>query len=197
MLLLNVLFPLLFSLFATDPAALRLQKDLEKDYQLLTNGQYFISDNTSSSPSLRTIESDLTLFQLVASIDLSTAAYSTSTSGKHQIMKWEFKEGDLKALYQIESTIPLDSTITVRYLDNKPPTQQQVRNTFRFRSYVVATTAAPDRLVYITEADQGLITYRMDIRQVDLVYGSQKEGLSVVLPGFMKEMDQLINQMQP
>ncbi|WP_187263062.1 hypothetical protein [Pontibacter beigongshangensis] len=197
MLLLHVLFPLLFSLFSTDPAALRLQKDLEKDYQLLTKGQYFISDNTSSSPSLRTIESDLALFQLVASIDLSAADYSTSTSGKHQIMKWEFKEGDLKALYQVESSIQLDSTITVRYLDNKPSTQQQVRNTFRFRTYVVATTAAPDRLVYVTEADQGLITYRLDIRQVDLVYSRQKEGLSVVLPGFMQEINQLINQMQP
>ncbi|TXK52059.1 hypothetical protein FVR03_01985 [Pontibacter qinzhouensis] len=192
---LHILLPLLISFFTPEPATLLLQQDIAKDYQLLQGGQYFISDNTSSSPSLRTIESDLQLFQVVASVDLGSAQYSTNSSGRHQIKKWNFQEGDLKALYQIESTLALDTTVAVRYLDNKPPTQQHLKNTFRFRTYVVATTSAPDRLLYITEADQGLILYRMDIRQVEMVYSKQKEGLSAALPAFIAEIDQLVTQL--
>ncbi|MFT2009079.1 hypothetical protein ACMA1I_10425 [Pontibacter sp. 13R65] len=193
--MLHILLPLLLAMFTPDSTTLLLQKDIEKDYRLLQGGQYFISDNTSSSPSLRTIESDLQLFQLVARVDLSSADYSTSTSGRHQIKKWKFQEGDLKALYQIESTVALDTTVAVRYLDNKAPTQQHLKNTFRFRTYVVATTSAPDRFLYITEADQGLILYRMDIRQVEMVYSKQKEGLSAALPAFIAEIDHLVTQL--
>ncbi|WP_161890498.1 hypothetical protein [Pontibacter russatus] len=190
---LSALLPLLLPyLLAT---ALHLQQDLEKDIALLTkDSRYFISDNSTQTPSVQTVASDLQLFQLAASLDLSNATHSSEIIGEHRVDIWQFEQGDIRAIYQIESNIQLDTVITQRYLDNRTPTQQRITNDFTFRTYIVSTDAEPAKLFYLTEAAQGLLAYRLGEKEVAINYAEKKEGLTDVLPGYMNEVQRLIGE---
>lgn len=191
---LSLLFPLLFSCMLALAPTLRLQQDLEQDLdRLTTDSRYFISDNSTQAPSVQTVASDLQLFQLAASLDLSKASHSSQTIGNHQVDIWQLTEGDIKSIYQIESSIHLDTVVTQRYLDNRPPTQQRITNDFIFRSYAISTAATPLKLYYLTEATQGLLSYRLGEKQVEITYAATKEGLADVLSGYRKEMNQLLS----
>ncbi|WP_240676043.1 hypothetical protein [Botryobacter ruber] len=190
------LLPLYFSLLFTQPDTFRLAQDMEQDLKLLRNSQYFISDNASLAPSLQTVENDLQLFKIVANTSLTNGTYSSTKHGNHQVNKWEFDDGEIQAIFQIETTVQLDTVIMQRYLENRPPTPQKINNTFTFRTYAVATKSNPQKLLYITEADQGLLTYILDHRKVEIIYSKQKEGLSAVFPGFVEEIEQLVSSLQ-
>ena len=190
---LSALLPLLLPyLLAT---TLLLQQDLEKDLALLTkDSRYFISDNSTQTPSVQSVASDLQLFQLAANLDLSNAAHSSEIMGEHRVDLWRFDEGGIRAIYQIESNILLDTVITQRYLDNRTPTQQRITNDFTFRTYIVSTDSAPAKLFYLTEAAQGLLAYKLGEKQVAINYATKKEGLTDVLPGYMEEVQRLIGE---
>ncbi len=191
--LLFLLFPLLFTYMLTLAPTLRLQQDLEQDLdQLMKDSRYFISDNSTLTPSVQTVANDLQLFHLAASLDLSKATYSGNTIGKHQVDVWQFAEGDVKSIYQIESRIQLDTVVTQRYLDNRSPTQQRIANGFTFRSYAISTASTPLKFYYLTEEDQGLLSYHLGDKQVKITYAATKEGLADVLPGYRKEINQLL-----
>lgn len=195
MFILQSILPLLFSgFFLNAPGALLLQQDMAQNLAKLQNdSRYYISDNASSSPSLQTVASDLQLFGVAASIDLSQASYSSRRDGNHLVEKWAFPDGTIKAIYQIQSTVHLDTIVTQRYLDNRPPTQHRITNDFTFRTYAVSTASAPVKLYYLTEADQGLLTYRINDRQVQIGYADKKEGLSDVLPQLEKGINELLH----
>ena len=190
---LSALLPLLLPyLLAT---SLHLQQDLEKDIALLTkDSRYFISDNSTQTPSVQTVAGDLQLFQLAANLDLSNAAHSSEIMGEHRVDIWRFDEGGIRAIYQIESNIHLDTAITQRYLDNRTPTQQRITNNFTFRTYIVSTDAAPAKLFYLTEAGQGLLMYRLGEKQVAINYAEKNEGLTDVLPGYINEVQRLADE---
>ena len=190
---LSALLPMLLPyLLAT---ALHLQQDLEKDIALLTkDSRYFISDNSTQTPSVQSVANDLQLFQLAANLDLSKAAHSSETIGEHQVDIWRFDQGDIRAIYQIESNIQLDTVITQRYLDNRTPTQQRITNDFTFRTYIVSTDSAPAKLFYLTEAAQGLLAYRLGEKEVAINYAEKKEGLTDVLPGYIEEVQRLVGE---
>ncbi|GAB3535434.1 hypothetical protein GCM10027443_24530 [Pontibacter brevis] len=189
----SLLFPLLFSYLLAFAPALLLQQDLEKDIaQLTKDSRYFISDNSTQTPTVQTVSQDLQLFQLVASLDLSEATHSRQIFGNHQMDVWQMPEGKIKSIYQIESTIHLDTVVTQRYLDNRTPTQKRITNNFTFRSYAVSTDATPLKLYYLTEADQGLLSYRLGEKEVEVTYAATKEGLADVLPGYTEEIKQLL-----
>lgn len=191
---LPLLLPLIFSYMIALAPPLHLQQDLEQDIaRLKKDSRFFISDNSSQIPTVQTVVNDLQLFQLVASLDLSKATYSSNTIGNHQVSVWQLPEGDIKSIYQIESRIHLDTVVTQHYLDNRPPTQKRIRNDFTFRSYAVSTAAAPLKLYYLTEADQGLLSYRLGEKQVEITYAATKEGLPDVLPYYRKEVKQLLS----
>jgi hypothetical protein len=193
MLLQNIILPILFSLSlwrAETP--LVLKQDIDKDVNILNNTAVYISDNTTLNPSLQAIMNDMQFFMLAGNIDLAAASHSSSTKGKHEIQKWDFEEGDIKTILQITSPVALDTVITQRYLENRPPTQHRVNNKFVFRTYLVSTTNSPLKLFYLTEADQGLLEYKLDERHVQIGYPKKKEGLSDILPRFEEEIERLI-----
>ncbi len=194
MLLLHCLLPF-FVLLLNRSEEFTLNKDIEKDQQLLSSGFVYINDNTTSSPSMETVAKDLQLFQVAGFISTDGAAHSSSTQGRHTINKWQFTEGNIQAIYQVESTIALDTVVTQQYLDGKPPTQQRITNGFTFRTYVVATDSAPLQLLYMTEADQGLLEYRIERRKVGVGYSKKKEGLNEILPVFTAEIENLLKRL--
>ncbi|MFD2513614.1 hypothetical protein ACFSRY_07030 [Pontibacter locisalis] len=192
MMLLNTILPLLLSFVLSGPEQLRLQQDIQKDADLLRSSRYFISDNTSETASLQTIQNDLQLFGLVSNLDLSNATYSERQQGPHQVKQWKFDEGDLYSITQIESNIHLDTVITQRYLENRPPSQHRITNDFTFRTYQVATSSDPDKLVYLTEAEQGLLAYKLGEKRVEISYTSPKRGLNDLLPEYKEEVQKLL-----
>lgn len=192
MIILHSLFILFFS-FLTQAAQLTLGKDIEKDWaRLQKDSRYFISDNTSDSPSLETIASDLHIIHVVSLIDLSNSVYSGRIMEDWVMHKWQFDDSNIKAIYQFERTIALDTVVTNTYLEGRAPTQQQVKNNFTFRAYAVATTASPVKFFYLTEQDQGLLEYKVDDRSVQVNYATKKEGLSDIMPRINKELEFLI-----
>ncbi|GAA4440252.1 hypothetical protein GCM10023188_37280 [Pontibacter saemangeumensis] len=192
---LSTLLPLLLFYALAVAPGLRLQQDLEKDLAHLTgDSRYFISDNSTQTPSVQTVANDLQLFRLAADLDLSNAAHSSQSRGEHRVDIWRFEEGEIKSIYQIESNILLDTVITQRYLDNRTPTQQHITNNFTFRSYAVSTADAPLKLYYLTEAEQGLLAYRLGEKQVEINYAAKKEGLTDVIEGYKKEVAQLLRE---
>lgn len=192
---LSLLFPVLFAFILHQDSNLQLGQDLGKDAKILANTSVFISDNATLSPSLRTVESDLELFYVMASINLSQSRYSARQQGKHHIQTWRFDEGNIKAIHQIETTLALDTVVTQRYLENRAPTQQRIQNNYKFRTYTVATADAPIKLYYLTEDEQGLLEYKIDDRHVELVYSKKKQGLSDIMPKMKDELDQLVVQL--
>ena len=182
MLLIQTILPFLFILLQTQTDNHTLKQDLEKDLKRISSTSVFISDNTSASPSVQTIVHDMQLFGVIATIDLTNSKYNQSTQGNHKIHVWKFPEGSIKSLYQIETTIALDTVVTQRYLENRSPTQHRIQNNFTFRTYAVSTSDDPLHFYYMTEAEQGLLAYRIGNRQVQVNYPSKKEGLSDILP---------------
>ena len=189
---LHLLLPVLFTFFYSQVADLQLAQDIRKDAQILENTSVYISDNSSFSPSLQTIASDLQLFLVTASIDLSQSRYSNSQQGKHLIHSWRFNDGDIKAIHQIDTSVDLDTVVTQRYLENRAPTQQRIQNSFKFRTYVVSTASTPIKLYYLTEDEQGLLEYKIDDRHVELIYPKKKNGLSDIMPKLRGELDRLV-----
>ena len=194
MLLFQIIFPLFFFLFSDQAASLHLSRDIEKDLAILGNTSVYMSDNTSLNPSVETIATDLQLFGVTASINLANSHHSSNKFGDHTVHQWRFKEGGpIKAIYQVESLVKLDTVVTQRYLENRAPTQHRITNDFTFRTYVVSTDASPVKLYYLTEAEQGLLKYNIDARQVSLIYPSKKEGLSDILPKVEEEVDRVLH----
>ncbi|TPE43487.1 hypothetical protein [Pontibacter mangrovi] len=192
---LSILLPLTFIL--PDTSQLQLLQDLKQDLQQLQSGNsHFISDNSTLSPSVETVAQDLQLFGLIAHLDLSQASYTWQEQGQHQVHRWKFDEGDIRSIVEIQSSIPLDTVVTVRYLDGKPPTQQHIANTFTFRAYFISTVDTPNKLYYLTEEEQGLLGYRLGEKLVEVTYASAKKGLSDVLPRYKEEVRQLVLQLQ-
>jgi len=191
MLLIQTILPFLF-LLQTITGNYNLKQDLEKDLKQLSTSPVFISDNTSETPSVQTIAHDLQLFGVVATIDLSKSKYSQRTQGKYKIQKWQFAGGIIKAIYQLETTIALDTVVTQRYLENRAPSQHRIQNNFTFRTYAVSTSESADHLFYFTEAEQGLLEYRIGNRQVQVNYPSKKEGLSDILPKVEDEISAVL-----
>ena len=193
MLLIQTILPFLFLLLQTQAGTYSFKQDLEKDLKRLSTTSVFISDNTSASPSLQTIAHDLQLFGVVATIDVSSSKYSQSTKGTYKVQQWQFPEGNIKAIYQLETTIALDTVVTQRYLENRAPTQHRIQNTFKFRAYAVSTAEDPQQLYYFTEAEKGLLEYRIGVRQVQLNYSAKKEGLSDVLPKVEEQVSKVLS----
>lgn len=192
MIILNSLFILFFSFFQL-VAQLDLGKDIQKDWaRLQKDSRYFISDNSSDSPTLETIASDLQIINVVSAIDLSNSVYSGRLMDDWVMHKWQFDDSNIKAIYQFERTIKLDTVVTNTYLEKKAPTQQQVKNSFTFRAYAVSTNASPLKFYYLTEEDQGLLEYKVDDRYVQVNYAKKKEGLSDIIPRVQKELKFLI-----
>ncbi|MBF8962017.1 hypothetical protein I0P70_02060 [Pontibacter sp. FD36] len=189
---LSFLFPVLFAFLFSQDNNLQLGQDLSKDARILANTSVFISDNATLSPSMRTIESDLELFYVMASINLSQSKYSARQQGKHHIQTWRFNEGNIKAIHQIETTMALDTVVTQRYLEDRAPTQQRIQNNFKFRTYAVSTTDALIKLYYLTEYEQGLLEYKIDDRHVELMYSRKKQGLSDLMPKIKDELDRFV-----
>ncbi|NDK56201.1 hypothetical protein [Pontibacter fetidus] len=181
MLFIQTILPLLFILLQAQGGNFALKQDLEKDLKQLSSTSVFISDNTSATPSLQTIAQDLQLFGVVATIELGNSKYSQQTQDNYTIQQWKFPEGNIKALYQIETTIALDTVVTQRYLE-RGPTQHRIQNKFTFRAYAISTSAGSDHFYYLTEAEQGLLEYRIGNRLVQLSYPEPKEGLNDILP---------------
>lgn len=193
MMLLHTILPLLFSFVLADAGGLKLQQDIRKDLARLQQGNsYFISDNTSETASLQSIQSDLQLFGLVSNLDLSNATYSERQQGPHQVRQWKFDEGEITSITQVESNIHLDTVVTQRYLENRPPSQHRITNDFIFRTYQVATTSDPAKLFYLTEAEQGLLAYKLGKKQVQVSYTSGKRGLNDLLPTYKEEVQKLL-----
>ncbi|MHA6248891.1 hypothetical protein ACXYMU_13190 [Pontibacter sp. CAU 1760] len=194
---LSLLLPLLLSYLLAFSPTWHLPQDLQQDYTRLTqNGGYFISDNSTPTPSVQTVASDLALFQLVANLDLSGAKTQHYTSGNHTVTVWQLPEGDIRKVYQVESQLHLDTVVTQRYLDNRRPTQQRLVNDFTFRSYTVATADDATKLHYLTEATQGLLGYKLGEKEVVINYSPAKEGLADVLPVYEKEVAQALLKAQ-
>ena len=189
---LSLLFPILFAFILNQDSNLQLGQDINKDVSILANTSVFISDNATLSPSMQTIESDLGLFSVMASINLSQSKYSARQQGKHHVQTWRFDEGHIKAIYQIETTITLDTVVTQPYLEDRAPTQQRIQNNFKFRTYAVSANDAPIKLYYLTEDEQGLLEYKIDDRHVELVYPKKKLGLSDIMPKVKDELDVLV-----
>jgi hypothetical protein len=190
---LTFLFPILVALLFSQGTNLQLAYDINKDAQILGNTSVFISDNATFNPSLQTVDSDLQLFLVTARIDLSQSRYSAKPYGKHQVQAWRFEEGsNIRAIYQIDTSLALDTVVTQRYLENRAPTQERIMNNFRFRTYAVSTRDSVQKLYYLTEDEQGLVEYRIDDRHVELVYSRKKQGLSDVMPKLKDELDALI-----
>lgn len=189
---LSLLFPLLIAFVFNQDSNLQLEQDLNKDASILANTSVFISDNATLNPSMRTVESDLDLFLVTASINLSESKYSARQQGRHHVQTWRFGEGNIKAIHQIETTLALDTVVTQRYLEDRAPTQQRIQNNFKFRTYAISTADTPIKLYYLTEDEQGLLEYKIDDRHVELVYPKKKQGLSDIMPKVKDELDKLV-----
>lgn len=194
MILLNTLFILFFSFFI-DATEFVLGKDIQKDWaKLQKDKDYFISDNASDDPSIQTIASDLQIIHVASAIDLSNSVYSGRLLGDWVVHKWEFEDSNIEAIYQFERTIALDTVVTNKYLENKPPTRQPIKNNFTFRAYAVSTKASPLKFYYLTEQDQGLLEYKVDDRTVQVNYATKKEGISDILPKMQKELEFVVEE---
>lgn len=193
MLLIQTILPFLFFLLQTQTGNYSFKQDLEKDLKQLSTTSVFISDNTSASPSVQTIVHDLQLFGVVATIDVSNSKYRQSKKGNYKILQWQFPEGNIKAIYQLETTIALDTVVTQRYLENRAPTQHRIQNNFTFRAYAVSTADDPQQLYYFTEAEQGLLEYRIGMRQVQINYAAKKDGLTDVLPKVEEQISKVLS----
>jgi hypothetical protein len=193
MILLNTLLTFLLSLIFISQAQFKLNQDIQKDVQRLQeNHRYFISDNTSETASLKDIQSDLQLFGLISNLNLNDATYSQRKEGPHLIHQWKFDEGEIYSITQIESNIHLDSVITQRYLEDRPPSQHRMINDFIFRTYQITTISEPAKFLYITEADQGLLAYKFGKKQIDISYTAAKTGLNDLFPKYRKEVESLL-----
>ncbi|ARS36202.1 hypothetical protein [Pontibacter actiniarum] len=196
MTLLQTLLPLLLSFMLTDTPELHLQQDLQKDLaKLQQSNRYFISDNSTLNPSLQGLAQDLQLFALVANLDLSQASYQAQQQGPHRVEQWLFSEGEIRSITQVQSNVAVDTVVTQRYLENRPPTQQRIQNNFTFRTYLISTSSGQAKLYYLTEAEQGLLAYRLGERQVEIGYTAAKEGLSDVLPAYRQEVKRLAGKL--
>ncbi|QCR20952.1 hypothetical protein [Pontibacter sp. SGAir0037] len=197
MLLLRLILPFLLSLFLLRAdSTFTLLEDIAKDQQLLTNDFVYVDDNTSINSTVASVLEDLQLFQVAGSIGVEGAKHTSNTQGNHTIHKWAFPEGDIKAIYQIESQVALDTVVTQQYLDGKAPKQQRIMNNFRFRAYAVATSSAPLKMYYLTEEEQGLLAYRIDQKEVNIGYSKKKNGLTDLLPVYTAQVERLLGSMQ-
>ena len=195
MMLLHAILPLLFSFILADTGELKLQQDLQKDVtKLQQSNRYFISDNTTENANLQSILTDLQLFGMVSNLDLSKAKYSQYQQGPHQVQQWRFDEGGIKSITQLESTIAMDTVVTQRYLENRPPSQHRITNNFVFRAYQVSTVNEPAKLFYLTEEEQGLLAYHLGEKQAQISYTSPKNGLNHLLPTYQAEVDAILKQ---
>ncbi len=193
MLLLQAILPFLATFILATTSTLHLQADIAKDLQLLQHDSgLYISDNTSASPSVQTVTSDLQLFGVVAGINLAKATYSDHKLGNHYVEKWVFPTGEINAIYQIKSIIQLDTVVTQRYLDHRTPTKQHIVNTFTFYTYAVVTASATPKLYYQTEQDQGLLAYTIGNQHVQIGYATTKQGLVDVLPQVAEQVQKLL-----
>ncbi|GAB3820305.1 hypothetical protein [Pontibacter rugosus] len=189
---LQTLLPLLLALILTDTGELKLQQDLQKDLtRLQQSNSHFISDNSILNPSVQTVANDMQLFSLIAYLELAKATYTQQIQGPHQVQQWRFEEGDIRSITQIESHIQLDTVVTQRYLNERAPTQRRITNNFTFHSYIVSTAAEPAKLYYVSETEQGLLSYKLGEKQVQLTYTSPKEGLSDLLPLYHQQVEKL------
>ncbi|AKD01980.1 hypothetical protein POKO110462_21065 [Pontibacter korlensis] len=193
-LLLNLLLPLCFIL--QDSSQLLLRQDLQKDFgKLQQNSSHFISDNSTLNPSVETVANDLQLFGLVANLDLSQATSTWQEYGSHQVRRWKFDEGNIRSITQIQSEMKLDTLVTQRYLDNKAPTQQHITNSFTFRTYLISTDSDKNKLYYQTENEQGLLSYQLGDKVVEITYASPKKGLADVLQPYRQEIEKLTSDL--
>ena len=196
MLIIQIILPYLFLLLQTQAGNYTLKQDLEKDLKQLGSIPVFITDNTATDPSVQTIVHDLQLFGVAATIDLAKSKYSQRTQGRHHMQQWQFPEGNsIKAIYQIETTIALDTVVTQRYLENRAPTQHRIQNHFTFRTYAISTATEPMQLYYQTEAEQGLLEYRINDRQVQVNYMPAKEGLADILPKVEADVSKVLSSL--
>ncbi|MEJ8757363.1 hypothetical protein WG947_10170 [Pontibacter sp. H259] len=195
MLLIQIILPFILLLVQAQTGSYTLKQDLEKDLKQLSTTSVFIDDNTSASPSVQTIAHDLQLFGVIASIDLTNSKYSQSSNGKHTVQQWQFPEGSIKTITQIETSINLDTVVTQRYLENRAPTQHRIQNKFTFRTYAVSTSDGLQHLYYMTEAEQGLLEYRTGDRRVQVNYPEKKEGLSDILPKVEQDVSNVLSAM--
>lgn len=175
-------------------APLHLRQDLEQDLQKLQQSGHFISDTSTDRPSLQTLQQDLQLFSLVANLDLSQATDTSYTQGKHHVRVWRLKEGQIQKIVQVDSQLAMDTVVTQRYLENRPPSQHRIQNTFTLRSYSISTADAAAKLLYLREAEQGLLQYTLGEKEVQVTYMKSKDGLSDVLPKYRQEVQQLLQQ---
>jgi hypothetical protein len=194
--LLYPLLPLLFSFVLKADDTFKLKQDLLADADKLQHSKgYFISDNSSETASILNIIQDLKLFGLVATLDLGSATLSQRQIGQHNISKWTFKTGELESITQLESSIALDTIITQHYLEDRPPSQHRIKNNFLFRTYQVALKGQPNKLFYLTETDQGLLTYSVGDKTVSLSYKSAKQGLNDLLPEFKTKVRDILGKL--
>ncbi|MBC5993330.1 hypothetical protein [Pontibacter cellulosilyticus] len=195
MMLLHAILPLLFSFILVATGELKLQQDLQKDItRLQESNRYFISDNTTETATLQSIVNDLQLFGMVSNLNLSNAKYSQYEQGHHQVQQWHFDEGAIKSITQLESTIAMDTVVTQRYLENRPPSQHRITNNFVFRVYQVSTANEPAKLFYLTEEEQGLLAYHLGEKQVQISYTSPKNGLNHLLPKYQAEVEAILKK---
>ncbi|MEJ8803930.1 hypothetical protein [Pontibacter sp. H249] len=196
MMLLHAILPLFFSfILRADTTQLKLQQDILKDAtKLQQSNRYFISDNTTQTASLQSILSDLQFFGMVANLNLDNAKYSQQQLGKHQVHQWLFEEGEIRSITQLQSTIALDTVVTQRYLENRPPSQHRITNNFVFRAYQVSTATDPAKLYYLTEEEQGLLSYHLGEKKVEISYTSAKNGLNHLLPKHQTEVEAILRQ---
>jgi hypothetical protein len=195
MLLIQTILPFLLLLLPVQSGNYTLQQDLVKDAKILSGSPVFITDNTSATPTINHVAHDLKVFGLAATIDLSKSNYSTQSRNSHAIQKWEFKDGPIKAVYQIETTVAIDTIVVQRYLENRAPTQHRVQNTFTFRVYALTAADNSLSLYYLTEKEQGLLEYKIGDRHIHLNYPTKKEGLNDIQPAIQNGLDKLLSEL--
>ncbi len=196
MMLYNIILHLFLTFILADAGQFKLQQDIERDVTKLQQSKhYFISDNSSETASLKSILSDLQLFGIAATLNLSNAKYSQKQEGIHKLQKWVFNDGKVTSITQVESTIQLDTVVTQHYLENRPPSQHRIKNTFTFRAYQVSTSSEPAKLFYLTEEDQGLLAYRLGEKEAQISYLSPKNGLNHLLPDYQTEVEAILSRL--
>ncbi|MDX5435610.1 MAG: hypothetical protein LPK03_00340, partial [Pontibacter sp.] len=130
---------------------------------------------------------------LVSGLDLSKATYSQQQVGQHQVQQWHFTDGEIKSITQLESMIALDTVVTQRYLESRPPSQHRIQNNFTFRVYQIDTASEPAKLFYLSETDQGLLMYRLGEKEAQISYLSPKNGLNNLLPVYQEKVMRLLD----
>lgn len=129
------------------------------------------------------------IFRQFLAPPLSKFNYSNRTAQGTTIKSWIRRNGDLRQIRIIQSTISIDTTVEFTDIETGMVTDRiPVKGDFHFKVYVFDKQSSPQRLIYITSPNSGLQYFLIDGKSDGPLRESIETGIDEALEKLRKEV---------